>query len=325
MRKLITYSINSIIKRENLKQLNNEVLKSDQNKRQALHIKKAFDNYQINKFDDSVIDSDFEKLLIKVNKKNTLLYKKLLKYAAIMVLFVGSIITVDKLYYLSDDTSQVVNSKYVTGDDESSLVRLSDGTKIYLAENSRLEIPFDYGTKNRDVKLLGQAYFDVERNEELPFIINSNGYIVKVLGTKFNVKSYENDNLVSTTLQHGKVEIDLTKISDTSQKYILKPNDKFIFNKKTSEVEFKQFSNSITVNYKKSEIKFVNKRFSDILQDLSIFFNVEVENKYEELNMEYFSGRFKTYDNFENIITTLSQVTDFSISKKDGKYLITEK
>jgi ferric-dicitrate binding protein FerR (iron transport regulator) len=325
LRKLIEYSINSIIKRDNYKQLFEELNESDENKHKTLHIKKAFENYQINQINDSVIDSDFEKLLLKVNRNDRPLYKRLIKYVAIVVLFVGSFVAYQSVFDKGDEIPQITYSKYITGDDENSLVRLNDGTKIYLAENSVLEIPSNFGKANRDVKLLGQAFFDVERNEELPFIINSKGYIVKVLGTKFNVKSYEKEKFVSTTLQQGKVEIDLSNLTKSNNKYILKPNDKFIFNKETSNVEFKQFNESVKVNYNKCEIKFVNKKFKDIVEDLSTFFNVKVDNKYPELNNERFSGRFKTYDDFDEILNTLSQVTEFKLTKKKGKFLITKK
>ncbi|TCC94682.1 DUF4974 domain-containing protein [Pedobacter hiemivivus] len=84
---------------------------------------------------------------------------------------------------------------------------LSDGTKVWLNAASSITYPSRFGNKNRVVKVIGEAYFEVAHISSRPFVVESKGQTLFVLGTGFNIAAYPNDRLIKTTLVHGKVKI----------------------------------------------------------------------------------------------------------------------
>ena len=95
------------------------------------------------------------------------------------------------------DGVQVIN---VPSGQRTELI-LSDGTKVWLNSGTRLEYPTSFGTERREVTLYGEGYFDVARNEDLPFVVHTKKYDVEVLGTVFNVVSYDNSDIPFCILQ----------------------------------------------------------------------------------------------------------------------------
>ena len=103
-------------------------------------------------------------------------------------------------------------------------VQLSDGTKVWMNAESSLKFKSKFTGKQRIVDLEGEAYFEVAKNPEMPFIVRTAHTFVKVLGTKFNVKAYADEDYMYTTLNEGKVKL----IMDDNQK-VLSPNEQVVF------------------------------------------------------------------------------------------------
>ncbi|HWB27936.1 MAG TPA: FecR domain-containing protein [Chitinophagaceae bacterium] len=107
---------------------------------------------------------------------------------------------------------------------------LPDGTTVWLNAGSKISYDSDFAGATRDVKLEGEAYFDVTKNPLRPFIVHTAGIDIKVLGTVFNVRSYPEDKTVETTLIRGLVQV--TRDDNPQQKpVILHPNEKLIIEK----------------------------------------------------------------------------------------------
>lgn len=107
-----------------------------------------------------------------------------------------------------------------------SRIQLPDGTTVWLNADSRLDYEEDPGGATRNVHLSGEAYFDVVRNKERPFIIHTAAIDIRVLGTAFNVRSYENEKNTETSLFRGSVEV--IPHNDPERRIILKPLEKLI-------------------------------------------------------------------------------------------------
>ncbi|ASU35388.1 FecR family protein [Mucilaginibacter xinganensis] len=113
-----------------------------------------------------------------------------------------------------------------------SIITLADGTIVTLNSATTLKYPDSFSGKTREVYLDGEAYFDVHKDHEHPFIIHTNKMNVRVLGTAFNVKSYQNEILSETTLIRGSIEVTLN--DRPSDRIILKPKEKLIVQSKIS-------------------------------------------------------------------------------------------
>lgn len=109
-----------------------------------------------------------------------------------------------------------------------SKVQLPDGTQVWLNADSRITYNENFQGSLREVQLSGEAYFDVVRDEERPFVIHTNVIDIKVLGTAFNVRSYADEQNTETSLVRGSVEVTLR--NHPEKKFTLKPNDKLIIN-----------------------------------------------------------------------------------------------
>jgi len=111
-----------------------------------------------------------------------------------------------------------------------SKIILPDGTVVWLNSGSKLSYSGKFKDSVRSVELDGEAFFDVVKDAKHPFIVHTSGIDIRVLGTAFNVKSYEGDPTIETTLIRGLIEV-IRKNESSGSKIIVKPHEKLIFNK----------------------------------------------------------------------------------------------
>jgi transmembrane sensor len=107
---------------------------------------------------------------------------------------------------------------------------LPDGTQVWLNSNSKLKYAADFNLHSREVDLEGEAYFDVAKDMERPFIVHTSAVDIRVLGTAFTIKSYPQDETIEATLLKGAIEISGRDNPD-APRVILKPDEKLVLNK----------------------------------------------------------------------------------------------
>ena len=134
-----------------------------------------------------------------------------------------------------------------------SMLTLADGTKVWLNAGSKFRYPVNFLSDKREVYLEGEAFFNVTKNKHKQFVVKTSGIDVKVFGTKFNVKSYPDEDLIQTTLVEGSVEIETHTENSESKTVKLKPNQTATFYKslpatKTAEEKDKNISSTPVVN-----------------------------------------------------------------------------
>jgi transmembrane sensor len=119
-----------------------------------------------------------------------------------------------------------VSSEISTRNGSKTHVVLPDGTLVWLNAGSRITYDKDYGASIREISLTGEAFFDVARNAEKPFVIHTARIDIRVLGTRFNIRSYPTDKTTEATLIRGSIEVSIK--DRPSEKIILKPNEKLV-------------------------------------------------------------------------------------------------
>lgn len=162
--------------------------------------------------------------LIQDNKRTPNKFKSIFRYAASIVVLFGVSILV---YFILKPASSMVLAKNELSVPygSRSVLSLPDGTKLWINSGSKVSYGIDFGKNNRNVNLIGEAYFEVAKNPNLPFIVHAANVKIKAIGTAFNVKAYPEEKRVETTLVHGLVEVE--KDGQTDRIY-LKPNQKII-------------------------------------------------------------------------------------------------
>ena len=194
---------------------------------------------------------------------------------------------------------------------------LPDGTIVWLNVGSKLYYD-NFSGATREVKLEGEAFFDVVKNADRPFIVHTSGIDIKVLGTSFNVKSYPEDKSVETTLYKGKVKVFRQGESEKTA-FELKPNEKLILSKEAAikpsvlsePVTRKSYGNiaeGITITLidstkKESErfetawiysrLEFRGDNFEDLARKMERWYNVKVIFKEEDVKQLNFNGSFE--------------------------------
>ncbi|MCR8560103.1 FecR family protein [Mucilaginibacter sp. BJC16-A38] len=196
-----------------------------------------------------------------------------------------------------------------------SIITLTDGTKVTLNAESTLKYPASFDGSTREVYLIGEAYFDVHKDHQHPFIIHTQKMNVKVLGTAFNVKAYPQDATTETTLIRGAIEVTLA--DRPSDRIILKPNEKLIL-KNHTDVRHKdvhkitagennetQYTLTTLTHYKandtsvietawlKNKLVFRNEDFSTLAERMQRWYGVNIIFENEELKQYRFNGVFE--------------------------------
>lgn len=168
--------------------------------------------------------------------------------------------------------AQVLNN-VIIGKDNKGTVTLPDGTVVWLNSESKLTYPENFSKEARVVKLEGEGYFDVVKNPNKPFYVETDGLKIRVLGTKFDVKNYKGRETMETTLLSGKVEVFM---NNTNNSIILKPNEKLIYNKQQSNYDVKVLDVHNQIIWIEDRLIFSNERFADILKKMEGWYGVEI-------------------------------------------------
>jgi transmembrane sensor len=158
-----------------------------------------------------------------------------------------------------------------------STITLSDGTMVWLNAGSRLIYPSRFVDKTREVFLIGEAYFDVSRNERQPFVVKTTDMQLEVLGTKFNVVAYPEDFAVQAILAEGSVEIKRSGEGRRDRGTVLEPGDLAYFNKKTMEIRTQKVNVDEYTLWTEGLFSFTNTDFNRITKKLERYYNIQFQ------------------------------------------------
>ncbi|MCP2027530.1 hypothetical protein L1276_002687 [Flavobacterium sp. HSC-32F16] len=171
-------------------------------------------------------------------------------------------------------------------------VQLSDGTVVYLNAGTSLRYPVQFvKNQNRQVNLLGEAYFEVEKDKAHPFTVNTQNVNVEVLGTKFNVDTYSENISTNVVLVEGKVSLYKDQKTNEDQVY-LKPGMKGSNIKGQSKITTEEVNTDYYTAWVKGSLVFKNASFEDIIKKLERHYNVTFINRNKMLGKEIFNARF---------------------------------
>ena len=150
---------------------------------------------------------------------------------------------------------------------------LADGSRVWLNAGSSLRYPEAFSRDERKVFLSGEAYFEVEHDESTPFIVNTEVMDLQVFGTSFNIKAYDNENTVVTTLVSGKIRQEFPNVG---KKIVLTPSRQSVFDRVSGKLETKQADIQETLAWREGKIIANNERLEDIFRQLSRWYDFKV-------------------------------------------------
>ena len=184
---------------------------------------------------------------------------------------------------------------------------LSDGTRIWLNSETEITYPTRFVGNKREITLIGEAFFEVAKDKEHPFIVKTDDMEVEALGTTFNVKAYEDDARIIATLFSGSV-----RVSAGRYNVILSPDEGAIWRRKSGKLAVRKLDNS---NYAKmwrdNELVFSGETLEEIAVILNRMYNVQIVFKSDEIKKFRFTGVIcnNSLDNIIELISLTSPIT----------------
>lgn len=195
---------------------------------------------------------------------------------------------------------------------------LSDGTSVVLNSATNLKFPVTFGKGERKVYLDGEAYFEVKKDSTRPFYVEMEGMQVQVYGTSFNVNTRKG-NEVQTVLVEGKIGI---KLTDLASEYMLCPGTLVCFDQKNKTVKTKSVDPSQYVAWTKGIFTFEEESLEQIMNTLSLWYDVDVFYQTESVKQLHFSGHLGRYKEIRDILDAITEATGVKFSIKERTIMV---
>lgn len=191
---------------------------------------------------------------------------------------------------------------------------LADGTKVYLNAVSSIKYPTQFNGSQRMVELEGEAYFEVAKNKNKPFIVKSNNQAIEVLGTHFNVHAYDNEAVVKTTLLEGSVAV-----TYKNQKAILKPGQQSNVSDNFNKIAIREVDTEAAIAWKNGRFKFDNADLKTVMKQLERWYGIKVEYRGDVSEARFNGGTFRN-KNLSEVLKVL-ELSNIKF-KVEGKTII---
>jgi ferric-dicitrate binding protein FerR (iron transport regulator) len=249
---------------------------------------------------------------------------QLARYAAILLLvfvsgfalqYIGWAFDKEKLVYQKNTTITVPMGQMTN-------VELPDGTKVMLNSGSSITYNGNFALGERQVSLNGEAYFDVAKDREHPFLVQTSHLSFEVLGTSFNIEAYAEDNLVNATLIEGSLGV-----KEKSQKglMLLAPGEYAHYDVLTTKISITKVNTDIYTSWKEGLITFRNEKLKDIARKIERWYNVKIIISNQKLGEQAYFGTIlknKPIDQILEVLRLSSSLKYRMITKPDVPTLI---
>lgn len=255
-----------------------------------------------------------------------------MKYAAIVILAVGLGWGMHGFYTDADLVDQqsgeliAYNEIHVQKGGKANTVILSDGTKVILNAATTFRYPSRFNEAERLVYLDGEAYFEVTKNMEKPFVVKLRKQDVTVLGTSFNIEAYGGESYSVVTLLNGSVAIDaFNESGESAGRMYLKPNQRAVSDNKSGSVSLSSTDASLSNAWIDGVYRFKDEPLSAIVKRLENYYNVEIHLEDEHLERVRYTGTFSLSQDIGDVLRIINYEDLFMFKRVNKEIFITSK
>jgi transmembrane sensor len=266
----------------------------------------------------TIIESDHSKLkqeIRKIKKTNKVIFLQFGKWAiaASLIFLMG----LSCFFYFS--SVEIISKEYATKLGEHAKITLSDGTQIWLNAGSLLKYPIQFKGATREVYLTGEAFFDVAKDKEHPFIIHTDKMDTKVLGTSFNVQAYPDHVTQEVSVLTGRVNV---KSTATEENVYVTPGQKVVFKSQSNKIQaFTDIPvNSISL-WRKNIIVFEDAPLPEVIATINRNYNVAIQIENKNLNSLKISAYFKELP-VNQVVALVCNIINANYKIESGAYII---
>lgn len=223
-----------------------------------------------------------------------------------------------------NDTKSVYFETSVPMGSQSKVV-LPDCSIVWVNAGSSLRYSKNFGKKDREIQLEGEAYFEVARDTLKPFVVKSEMLSVRVLGTRFNVKAYKEDQTIDVSLVSGKVNVHLNDVTKNGDEVELIPNRMLSYDKKNDEVKLTDIDGSRVYDWTNGTLRFEEKSFLQIAKELERKYNILIRIDSKTLKDEIYTGSFSGYYTLDDILKEVDVEHKYIWKQLGNEFVITDK
>lgn len=236
--------------------------------------------------------------------------------AAVCLVVVGALIG----YTTAQHNIDVQTYEVVAERGQQSTLTLPDGSYVKLNSESSLTYTSDFNTSNRALTLSGEAYFEVAPNKKIPFVVMTNEMEVKALGTKFNVRAYNDEAHIVATLVEGKIQA-----STSTQNIIISPNMASVFNRNTNTLSIRRVTDvEHAIPWLKNEIVFSGETLAQVAKILERLYDVEIEFENEEITSYEYHGLVRN-NALSNILSLIVESSPVEYSQHGNQIVLSKR
>jgi ferric-dicitrate binding protein FerR (iron transport regulator) len=217
------------------------------------------------------------------------------------------------------DSTPIFN-ELITSNGMEYTMTLCDGSRVFLNAGSKLRFPARFTGKRRVIEFEGEGYFEVARDPGHPFIVHAGGMEVMVLGTEFNLRAYEDEPTIETTLVEGRVQV-----SNGKESYRIAPGEQGVYERGTGMITTRQVDVTLYTAWHQNEIKFKDTPLEDVMRDLARWYGITYEFRDEAAKKIEFGGCFNRFDHIDPILDMLRRTELVEVVSRDGKIYISGK
>ncbi len=183
------------------------------------------------------------------------------------------------------------------------LLQLEDGTRISLNSQSTIKYPVRFAGGERVVYLKGEAYFEVAKDSIRPFrVVTDRDIDIEVLGTCFNVKAYEDEDVVETVLEEGS-----GRMKVPGESVVLAPGERSVFDRAKRELKTEKTRTQLYTAWRKGQFVFDDEPVESILNKLSRWYNIDVFYENPTAKRMLFNGNLQKYDDIHKILNAIEK------------------
>lgn len=266
---------------------------------------------------------------------------------AMVILADGSKVSLDKqmseISYSTNGRQLVVNNDTITQKAETmkesmnkvivsygkkSMVLLSDGTKVWLNAGSQLVYPAVFLKDTREVALAGEAFFDVVKNPQKPFVVKAADVSVQVLGTRFDISAYPEDKTIQAILEEGKINLKYSGSGIFKRDYVVEmvPNQMVEFDKVSREANSSTVNVSKYVSWKDGMLEFEKANLYKALKQVERFYNIKILLEDQSIGSYKLSGKLDLKDEPEEVLNVIKLTVPIDWQRKsNGDFIVIKK
>jgi len=235
------------------------------------------------------------------------------KVAAATVLVIGCLFIFYRLKVNSAGDLAFVSTRA----GEHRIIKLTDGSTIWLGAKSSIHYPLVFKEATREITFEGEAFFEIAKDKKHPFVVHTGNTSTRVLGTSFNITALKNKSGIIVALITGKVAF-----TDGKTEMQLLPGHQIVYNKLNSKAQLEDIPNMAdVVNRHKGDYEYKNVSVATIAEDVSLNFNTNIQVAPSAKNCLFY-GRLKPGESPESFLKKLAIVVNATVAKNGNVYLI---